>query len=93
MFVFLAGILLLLSVSGLAISLLRLKEFVPGDVSNAKVEAIAETLLSLEWVFRLPHDALLLVAAFLIASGISLRAVIRGSSAKSTGFTRYRLQN
>lgn len=92
MFVFIAGILFLLSASGLVVSLLRLKEDVPLDVTNAEMDAIVEMLLSLEWVSRLPHDALLLVAVFLIASGVSLRVIMRGSSAKPAGYTRYRVQ-
>lgn len=91
MFILIACIFFLLSVSGLIVSMLRLKEYVLGDVSNAKLEAVIERLITFEWIAKLPNDALLLVAVFLIASVLSLRAILRTNpSSRSAANLRYR---
>ena len=77
MFALIAFILFILSASGLVVSMLRLNEHVFGNVSDVKLEALLEVFTSFEWVMEMPNDALLLVAAFLIASVLSLGAVFR----------------
>lgn len=91
MFFLIAFTFFILSACGLAVSMLRLKEAVPVDLSNIKLDSIMDMQFSFDWVLKLPHDALLLVAVFLIASVLSLGAVKRASSAsRPAGFTRYR---
>lgn len=97
MFFLLGLVFLVLSASGLAVSLLRLKEHIPSDASNVKFGGIMEVVRSFEWVSDMPHEALLLVAVFLIASVLSLGAVSRSGSSskrnKSTGYVGYRTTN
>ncbi len=75
MFTLFASILFLISISGLAISLFRVSEQVLKNTQISEWQVILERLSTFEWVSKLPHDELLLIAVFLIASALSLRAI------------------
>ncbi|WP_204114424.1 hypothetical protein [Shimia biformata] len=79
MLIFFALVLMLMSMIGLVVSLSRLDRYLPAW--SDLPERLQDPLGLLETLQKIPGDGLLLVAAFLIASAVSLGAFARATSA------------